>query len=213
VSNKVPGQAEKWDDVIRQLTSVWTPESAARVLAAIAQLDLHGSSSEGDVITRVGDRFVPRTPGGGSELPAIVFPDGLGGALIDTDPHNFALDLEISSVVNVGGWTLNGSGDLVAPVSGLYECVFSVQLQRHATEESLVACAINSATSDTELGPVLVQAPASADASAIDLDARTFTDGVTAGQSFGTLQLTQTNGAATGRNVFSRLIIRCLALS
>jgi hypothetical protein len=65
VSNKVPGQAEKWDDVIRQLTSVWTPESAARVLAAIAQLDLQGSSSEGDVLTRVGDRFVPRPSSGG----------------------------------------------------------------------------------------------------------------------------------------------------
>jgi hypothetical protein len=73
VSNKVPGQAEKWDDVIRQLTSVWTPESAARVLAAIAQLDLHGSSSEGDVLTRVGDKFVPRTvSGGGVTLPLSV---------------------------------------------------------------------------------------------------------------------------------------------
>jgi hypothetical protein len=63
VSNKVPGQSEKWDDVIRQLTSVWTPESAARVLAAIAQLDLHGNSSEGDVLARVGDKFVPQSPG------------------------------------------------------------------------------------------------------------------------------------------------------
>jgi hypothetical protein len=60
----VPGQSEKWDDVIRQLTSVWTPESAARVLAAIAQLDLQGSSSEGDVLTRVGDKFVPQVPSG-----------------------------------------------------------------------------------------------------------------------------------------------------
>jgi hypothetical protein len=66
VSNKVPGQAEKWDDVIRQLTSVWTPESAARVLAAIAQLDLQGSSSEGDVLTRVGDKFVPQPASGGN---------------------------------------------------------------------------------------------------------------------------------------------------
>jgi hypothetical protein len=74
VSNKVPGQSEKWDDVIRQLTSVWTPESAARVLAAIAQLDLQGSSSEGDVITRVGDKFVPHPASGdvviiSSEVP------------------------------------------------------------------------------------------------------------------------------------------------
>jgi hypothetical protein len=69
VSNKVPGQSEKWDDVIRQLTSVWTPESAARVLAAIAQLDLQGSSSEGDVITRVGDKFVPHPASGGGSTP------------------------------------------------------------------------------------------------------------------------------------------------
>jgi hypothetical protein len=150
--------------------------------------------------------------GGGSGLPMLVFVDGLGGLLNDTNPHNFALDLGAAAVVE-GDWTVDGDGNLVAPVAGLYECVFSVQMQRHATEESLVTCAINSATSDTELGPVLVQAPASADSSAIDLDARTFTSGVTAGQSFGTLQLTQTNAAATGRNVFARLTIRCLALA
>jgi hypothetical protein len=173
-------------------------------------IDPAAPAVEGDVITRVGDGYAPQAPSGGG-LPLLVFVDGLGGLLNDTNPHNFALDL--GAAVVEGGWTVDGDGDLVAPVAGLYECVFSVQMQRHATEESLVTCAINSATSDTELGPVLVQAPASADSSAIDLDARTFTSGVTAGQSFGTLQLTQTNAAATGRNVFARLTIRCLVLA
>jgi hypothetical protein len=86
VSNKVPGQSEKWDDVIRQLTSVWTPESAARVLAAIAQLDLQGSSSEGDVITRVGDKFMPHPASGGG----VQVVDGLllvTADVLTTDPE------------------------------------------------------------------------------------------------------------------------------
>jgi hypothetical protein len=147
-----------------------------------------------------------------SAVPALIFPDFLGGILLDTDPHNFALVLANASV-KVGAWTLNGSGDLVVPVAGVYECVFTTQLQRHATAPNEVTFAINSSTSDTELGPVLVVAAASASGTNVYADVRTFTTGVLAGQSFGTLQLTQTNAAAAaaGLAAFAQLSIRCLA--
>jgi hypothetical protein len=59
VSGKVPGEAEKWDDVIRKITSVWTPEVAAEVLAAITKLDLRADASTGDVPTYDGSKYVP----------------------------------------------------------------------------------------------------------------------------------------------------------
>jgi hypothetical protein len=62
VSGRVPGEAEKWDDVIRKITSVWTPEVAAEVLAAITQLDFRASASVGYVPTFDGSKFVPQPP-------------------------------------------------------------------------------------------------------------------------------------------------------
>jgi hypothetical protein len=62
VGGKVPGEAEKWDDVIRKITSVWTPEVAAEVLAAITKLDLRADAGVGDVPTFDGSKFVPQSP-------------------------------------------------------------------------------------------------------------------------------------------------------
>jgi hypothetical protein len=59
VSGKVPGEAEKWDDVIRKITSVWTPEVAAEVLAAITKLDLRAGAEVGDVPTWDGTKYTP----------------------------------------------------------------------------------------------------------------------------------------------------------
>jgi hypothetical protein len=59
VNGKVPGEAEKWDDVIRKITSVWTPEVAAEVLAAITKLNLRASASVGDVPTWDGTKYTP----------------------------------------------------------------------------------------------------------------------------------------------------------
>jgi hypothetical protein len=72
VSGKVPGEAEKWDDVIRKITSVWTPEVAAEVLAAITKLDLRSSASVGDVPTFDGSKFVPQAVGGGGGLLTVL---------------------------------------------------------------------------------------------------------------------------------------------
>jgi hypothetical protein len=64
VSGKVPGEAEKWDDVIRKITSVWGPEVAEEVLAAITRLDLRASANMGDVPTFDGSKYVPQQPSG-----------------------------------------------------------------------------------------------------------------------------------------------------
>jgi hypothetical protein len=71
VSGKVPGEAEKWDDVIRKITSVWTPEVAAEVLAAITKLDLRSPASVGDVPTFDGSKFVPQAVSGGGTLTVV----------------------------------------------------------------------------------------------------------------------------------------------
>jgi hypothetical protein len=88
VSGKVPGEAEKWDDVIRKITSVWTPEIAAEVLAAITKLDLRATPSVGDVPTFDGSKFVPQVPSGGGTVfpPEFWQVDETVGTLIATLP-------------------------------------------------------------------------------------------------------------------------------
>jgi predicted transcriptional regulator len=151
--------------------------------------------------------------GGGSGLPLLIFASNHGGALNDTDPHDFVLDPATASVA-VGAWTLNGDNDLVVPIAGWYEVIFSTQLSRTAGTESIVRMDINSATSDTDAGPVLVAVEASADGNVVDQDARSYTS-YTAGQSTGKLQLTQTVAAAAsaGTTARARIAIRCLALA
>jgi hypothetical protein len=175
-------------------------------------IDPAAPASEGDVITRVGTGYAPQAPSGGG-LPLLVFASNHGGALNDTDPHDFMLDPATASVA-VGDWTLNGDNDLVVPVAGWYEVVFSTELSRTAGTESIVRMDLNSATSDTDAGPVLVAVPPSADGNVVDQDARSYTS-YTAGQSTGKLQLTQTVAAAAsaGTVARARVTIRCLALT
>jgi hypothetical protein len=163
-------------------------------------IDPAAPAVEGDVITRVGDGYAPQAPGGGG-LPLLVFASNHGGALNDTDPHDFVLDPATASVA-VGDWTLNGDNDLVVPVAGWYEVVFSTQLNRAAGAESIVRMDLNSAVA------------ASADSSAVDQDARSYTT-YTAGQSTVKLQLTQLVAAAASASTSAtaRVAIRCLALT
>jgi hypothetical protein len=143
VSNKVPGQSEKWDDVIRQLTSVWTPESAARVLAAIAQLDLHGSSSEGDVITRVGDKFIPQAPGAGGPTKRVYAWSGTvtiapaGSSVMDWSTATRQDHQGVPSGAPVG-FTVD-AGDhtkLLVTTAGLYYCLASLLVRGAITTQT-----------------------------------------------------------------------------
>jgi hypothetical protein len=86
VSGKVPGEAEKWDDVIRKITSVWTPEVAAEVLAAITKLDLRASA---DVPTFDGSKFVPTAVGGSGTFT--VLRKGTNYAIQPSDSGKFIL--------------------------------------------------------------------------------------------------------------------------
>jgi hypothetical protein len=149
----------------------------------------------------------------GGGLPLLIFASTHGGVLSDTDPHDFVLDPATASVA-VGAWTLNGDNDLVVPVAGWYEVIFSAQLNRTAGAESVVRMDLNSATSDTDAGPVIVAVAASADSSVVDQDARSYTT-YTAGQSTGKLQLTQLVAAAASASTSAtaRVAIRCLALT
>jgi hypothetical protein len=91
VSGKVPGEAEKWDDVIRKITSVWTPEVAAEVLAAITKLDLRASASVGDVPTFDGSKFVPAAVGGGGSGTFTVLRKAVNYAIQVGDSGKFIL--------------------------------------------------------------------------------------------------------------------------
>jgi hypothetical protein len=91
VSGKVPGEAEKWDDVIRKITSVWTPEVAAEVLAAITKLDLRATPGVGDVPTWDGSKFVPAAVGGGGSGALTVLKKGTNYALLAGDSGKLAV--------------------------------------------------------------------------------------------------------------------------
>jgi hypothetical protein len=110
VSGKVPGEAEKWDDVIRKITSVWGPEVAGEVLAAITKLDLRADAEMGDVPTFDGTKFIPQPPSGDVVVVSAAAP-------VDPAPGRlWARQLDISGGYQLyrfmggGEWQMLGAG-------------------------------------------------------------------------------------------------------
>jgi hypothetical protein len=204
VSNKVPGQAEKWDDVIRQLTSVWTPESAARVLAAIAQLDLHGSSSEGDILVKVGEKFVPQPPN--PEITFTLSPGPIG----DTSTHNYPVLLDGSGdptiVGMVGAWANDENGNLVPPEDGVYEAVFEIAGVQSVAGAIALETSINSGSSAyaiSAVNPYIPAVPSGGTARPVTTSVWNYTDPPVVGpdRSLGGLRIKHLEAASDGADV------------
>jgi hypothetical protein len=120
VSGKVPGEAEKWDDVIRKITSVWTPEIAAEVLAAVTKLDLRATPEVGDVPTWDGSKFVPAASGGGSAPTEAQIVELTGGGVTRLHAHDAdgAFTDTFGDGVLDATWTGSTNGDSTVTEAG-----------------------------------------------------------------------------------------------